>query len=54
MNAYVKEHAIDLIIIGTHGRKGLDRLLIGNLTDKLIRTAMVPVLVVHGAWQDVS
>jgi nucleotide-binding universal stress UspA family protein len=49
MNAYVKDHAIDLIIIGTHGRKGLDRLLIGNLTDKLIWTATVPVLVVHGA-----
>jgi nucleotide-binding universal stress UspA family protein len=49
MNAYVKDHAIDIIIIGTHGRKGLDRLLIGNLTDKLIRTATVPVLVVHGA-----
>jgi nucleotide-binding universal stress UspA family protein len=53
MNAYVNDHAVDLIVIGTHGRKGLDRLLIGNLTDKLIRTAMVPVLVVHGAWQDV-
>jgi nucleotide-binding universal stress UspA family protein len=49
MNAYVKDRAIDLIIVGTRERKGLDRLLIGNLTDKLIRTATVPVLVVHGA-----
>lgn len=48
MNAYVKDHAIDIIIIGTHGRKGLDRLLIGNLTDKLIRTAKLPVLAAHG------
>lgn len=48
ISAYVQDHAIDLIVIGTHGRKGLDRLLIGNLTDKIIRTATVPVLVVHG------
>ncbi|MGZ7134042.1 MAG: universal stress protein [Halobacteriota archaeon] len=48
IRTYVKDHAIDLIVIGTHGRKGLDRLLIGNLTDKIIRTATVPVLVVHG------
>jgi nucleotide-binding universal stress UspA family protein len=44
MNACVKDRAIDLIIIGTHGMKGLDRLLIGNLTDKLIRTATVQCL----------
>ena len=48
ISAYVKDHAVDLIVIGTHGRKGLDRLLIGNLTDKIIRTGTVPVLVVHG------
>jgi nucleotide-binding universal stress UspA family protein len=48
ISAYVKDHAIDLIVIGTRGRKGLDRLLIGNVTDKIIRTARVPVLVVHG------
>ena len=48
ISAYVTDHAIDLIVIGTHGRKGLDRLLIGSLTDKIIRTATVPVLVVPG------
>jgi nucleotide-binding universal stress UspA family protein len=47
ISAYVNDHEIDLIVIGTHGRKGLDRLLIGSLTDKIIRTATVPVLVVH-------
>jgi len=49
LDAYTRSHAIDLIVVGTHGRKGLDRLLIGNVTDKVIRTASVPVLVVHGA-----
>ena len=48
ISKYVEDHAIDLIVIGTHGRKGLDRLLMGSMTDKVIRTATVPVLVVHG------
>jgi nucleotide-binding universal stress UspA family protein len=47
ISAYVKDHAIDLTVIGTHGRKGLDRLFIGSLTDKIIRTTTVPVIVVH-------
>jgi nucleotide-binding universal stress UspA family protein len=49
LDAYARSQAIDLIVVGTHGRKGLDRLLIGNVTDKVIRTASVPVMVVHGA-----
>ena len=49
LDAYARGHAIDLIVVGTHGRKGLDRLLIGSVTDKVIRTASVPVMVVHCA-----
>ena len=49
LDAYARSHAIDLIVVGTHGRKGLDRLLIGNVTDKVIRAASVPVMVVAGA-----
>ncbi|HYA33701.1 MAG TPA: universal stress protein [Candidatus Bathyarchaeia archaeon] len=48
LDAYARSHAIDLIIVGAHSRKGLDRLLIGNVTDKIVRTASVPVMVVHG------
>ena len=49
LDVYARSHAIDLIVVGTHGRKGLDRLLIGSVTDKTIRTASIPVMVVHGA-----
>ena len=49
LDAYTRSHAISLIVVGTHGMKALDRLLIGNVTDKVIRTASVPVMVVHGA-----
>jgi len=47
LNTYVENNTIDLIVIGTHGRKGLDRLLIGSVADKVIREAKVPVLVVR-------
>ena len=39
------EH-VDLIIMSSHGRSGLSRMLIGSVTDKLIRGASCPVLVV--------
>jgi len=42
-----KELGSDLIVMGTHGRKGLDRLLLGSVTEKVVRTAHCPTLVVH-------
>ncbi|MGZ4904436.1 MAG: universal stress protein [Halobacteriota archaeon] len=47
LDAYAGSHGIDLILIGSHGRKGLDRLLIGSVADKIIRGAKVPVLVIR-------
>ncbi|GAD53664.1 universal stress protein [Halarchaeum acidiphilum MH1-52-1] len=44
---YAAEHGIDLIVIGTHGRRGLDRVLSGSVTEKVVRNADVPVLVIH-------
>jgi nucleotide-binding universal stress UspA family protein len=37
----------DLIVIGTHGRRGLARALLGSVAEKVIRTATLPVLTVH-------
>lgn len=36
----------DLIVMGTHGRSGLDRHLLGSVAEKTLRTADVPVLTV--------
>ncbi|WP_418280789.1 universal stress protein [Halorubrum sp. DTA98] len=44
---YVDEHGIDLIVMGTHGRRGVDRFLLGSVTEKVVRTADCPVLTVR-------
>lgn len=39
----------DIIVIGTHGRKGLARALLGSVAESVIRTAHRPVMSVHAA-----
>ncbi|OVE85586.1 universal stress protein [Natronolimnobius baerhuensis] len=39
--------ACDLIVMGTHGRGGIDRLLLGSVTERVVRCADVPVLTVQ-------
>jgi len=43
---YVSAEDIDLVVMGTHGRTGLDHYLIGSVTEKVVRLADVPVLTV--------
>lgn len=45
--AAAKESRADLIVIGTHGRGGLDRALLGSVADRVIRLAPCPVLAVR-------
>jgi nucleotide-binding universal stress UspA family protein len=44
---YAEKNAIDLIAVSTHGRSGLGRWVFGNVTDKILHTGDVPVLVAH-------
>jgi nucleotide-binding universal stress UspA family protein len=39
----------DLIVVGTHGRRGLNRMLLGSVAEKVVRMAEVPVLTAHGS-----
>jgi nucleotide-binding universal stress UspA family protein len=41
-----ENEAVDLIVMSSHGRSGLSRMLIGSVTDKILRAAPCPVLVV--------
>ncbi|MFP8889046.1 universal stress protein [Natrialbaceae archaeon A-CW2] len=45
--AYVDEHDVDLIVMGTHGRTGADRVRLGSTTERVITRAEVPVLSVR-------
>jgi nucleotide-binding universal stress UspA family protein len=38
----------DLIVVGTHGRRGLSRAFLGSVAEKVVRGSSVPVLTVHG------
>ena len=44
---YAEAAGIDLIIMSTHGRGGVRRFLVGSVTDKVIRSTHLPVLVIH-------
>jgi nucleotide-binding universal stress UspA family protein len=44
---YAQEHDIDLIVMGTHGRTGLARVILGSVAERVVRTAPCPVLTVH-------
>jgi len=45
---YARDHAINLIVMGTHGRGGVAHLLLGSVAERVVRTAECPVLTVRG------
>jgi len=47
INEAAEELGAGLIVMGTHGRRGIARALIGSVTEKIVRTAKVPVMTVH-------
>ncbi|MDQ9168950.1 universal stress protein [Oxalobacteraceae bacterium R-40] len=47
INAYVKEHQIDMIIMGTHGHGALKSLVMGSVATKVLAITSVPVLLVR-------
>ncbi|MFB6232589.1 MAG: universal stress protein [Salinibacter sp.] len=43
---HATEHDVDLVLMGTHGRKGVDRLLSGSVAEEVVRQAPCPVFTV--------
>ena len=41
------EEQADMIIMGTHGRKGIDRILFGSVAEKVVKNARIPVLTIR-------
>lgn len=48
IETYAEEHAVDLIVMATHGHTGLSHLLLGSTAELVVRTALRPVLTVKG------
>jgi len=46
--ATAEEVKADLIVMGTHGRRGISRALLGSVAETVVRTSPVPVLTVRG------
>ncbi|KPN30622.1 universal stress protein [Halolamina pelagica] len=44
---YVDSEGVDLVVMGTHGRSGVERFLLGSVTERVVRTADVPVLTIR-------
>lgn len=49
---YSRENDIDLIVIGTHGRSGLEHIIFGSTAEKVVRKAPCPVLSVKPAQRE--
>jgi len=51
---YAREHEIDLIIMGTHGRGALGHFLMGSVAERVVRLAGCPVLTIRRPERDVE
>lgn len=49
---YAKEHSIDLIVTGTHGRGAVKHFFMGSVAERVVRTAPCPALTVHTHERD--
>lgn len=45
--AYAVEHEIDLVVMGTRGKTGFERYMLGSVAEKVVRASPIPVLTVH-------
>jgi nucleotide-binding universal stress UspA family protein len=45
---YAADHGMTLIVMGTHGRRGVSHLLLGSVAEHVVRTAPCPVLTIRG------
>ena len=45
---YAEQGQFDLIVMGSHGRRGLEKLVLGSVAQRVLSGAALPVLVVHG------
>lgn len=47
---FIDDHPHDLVILGTHGRAGVEKWLYGSVAEKVLRYSPIPVLTIHKSW----
>jgi nucleotide-binding universal stress UspA family protein len=47
IRTYIKENGIDMLIMGTHGRKGLDKVIFGSVAERVIKTCPIPMFIIN-------
>ena len=47
INRAVDTHKADLVVMGTHGRSGLRAMMVGSVTERVVRSSKVPVLTIR-------
>jgi nucleotide-binding universal stress UspA family protein len=51
---YASDHDVDLIVMGTHGRQGVEHLLLGSVAETVVRHALCPVVTVRATQPTVA
>jgi nucleotide-binding universal stress UspA family protein len=51
---FAKENQIDLVVMGTHGRRGVTRLLMGSVAEAVVRQAPCPVMTIKQPVEEVQ
>lgn len=49
---YAEDNDVDMIVMGSHGRGGVQRMLLGSVAERVLRTSRIPVLVVDARQED--
>ena len=52
IRGYLAENPVDLLVMGTHGRRGFKRWLLGSVAEELVRTANCPVITLKETWSE--
>jgi nucleotide-binding universal stress UspA family protein len=48
LNGVATEQNAEVIVVGTHGRRGFSRVMMGSVAERMVRTAVCPLLVIRG------
>ena len=47
ISGHAEEQEVDLIVMGTHGYKGLERIVFGSIAEKVVKSASCPVMTIN-------